>query len=78
MFAFFKRVKEGAEGKTSSRDPRMRCEKVRAVRCRIEKKTVTKTKPETKCQRVPRQFCREVECQEERTVRQLINKYKLE
>lgn len=39
-----------------------RCSKYPAMRCRIEKKTVIKTKPETKCQRVPRQFCRKEDC----------------
>lgn len=32
------------------------------MRCKIEKRTVVKTKPESKCSRVPRQFCRKEDC----------------
>jgi len=38
------------------------CRMVPAVRCKIEKKMVKKMKPETRCQRVPRQFCRKEMC----------------
>ena len=33
------------------------------MRCKIEKRTVVKTKPESKCRRVPREYCRKEECQ---------------
>lgn len=32
------------------------------MRCRIEKRTVVKTKPESKCSRIPRQLCRKEDC----------------
>lgn len=38
------------------------CTKVPAMRCRIEKRTVVKTKPESKCSRIPRQLCRKEDC----------------
>ena len=38
------------------------CKRVPAMRCKIEKRTVVKTKPESKCSRVPRQFCRKEDC----------------
>lgn len=38
------------------------CLRVPAMRCRIEQRTVTKSKPETRCERVPRQFCRKELC----------------
>jgi len=39
-----------------------KCKRVPAMRCKIEKRTVVKTKPESKCSRVPRQFCRKEDC----------------
>ena len=42
-----------------------KCRRVPAMRCRIEKRTVVKTKPESKCNRVPRQFCRKEDCKED-------------
>jgi len=39
-----------------------KCRRVPAMRCKIEKRTVVKTKPESKCSRVPRQFCRKEDC----------------
>ena len=45
-------------GKTS----RSECRKFPAMRCKIEKMKVMKKKPETKCERMPRQFCRKEEC----------------
>ena len=56
FFAFLKIRNEEED------EDEMHCEKVRAVRCKVEKKMVTKTKPETKCRRVPREFCRKEEC----------------
>ena len=41
------------------------CTKVPAMRCRIEKRTVVKTKPESKCSRIPRQVCRKEDCNDE-------------
>ena len=38
------------------------CIKVPAMRCKIEKVEVMKSKPETKCTRVPREFCRKEAC----------------
>lgn len=38
------------------------CRKFPAMRCKIEKMKVMKKKPETKCERMPRQFCRKEEC----------------
>ena len=32
------------------------------MKCKIETRTVVKTKPETKCERVPKQFCRKERC----------------
>ena len=40
------------------------CTKVPAMRCRIEKRTVVKTKPESKCSRIPRQLCRKEDCED--------------
>ncbi len=60
FFAFLER--ERKRGDPSSSEVEMRCEKVRAVRCRVEKEMVTKTQPETRCRRVPRQFCRKETC----------------
>lgn len=39
------------------------CSKIPAMRCRIEKMKVMKKKPETKCERMPRQFCRKEACE---------------
>ena len=39
-----------------------KCQRVPAMRCKIEKRTVVKTQPESKCSRVPRQYCRKEEC----------------
>jgi len=39
------------------------CIKVPAMRCKIEKVEVMKSKPETKCTRVPREFCRKEACE---------------
>lgn len=47
------------------------CNKVPAMRCRIEKRTVVKTKPESKCSRIPRQICRKEDCEED--VEELLN-----
>lgn len=41
------------------------CKRMPAMRCRIETRKVVKTKPETKCRRLPRQFCRKEECRAE-------------
>jgi hypothetical protein len=35
------------------------------MRCRIEQRNVVKSKPETKCHRVPREFCHKEECKED-------------
>jgi len=42
-----------------------KCQRVPAMRCKIEKRTVVKTQPESKCSRVPRQYCRKEECSNE-------------
>ena len=34
------------------------------MRCRIEQRTVIKNKPETKCHRIPREFCHKEDCKE--------------
>ena len=34
------------------------------MRCRIEQRTVIKSKPETKCHRIPREFCHKEYCKE--------------
>ena len=34
------------------------------MRCRIEQRTVIKSKPETKCHRIPREFCHKEDCKE--------------
>jgi len=44
------------------------CRLVPAVRCKIERKMVTKRKPETRCERVPRQFCRKEACEVGQTI----------
>ena len=44
---------------------RSKCQRVPAMRCKIEKRTVVKTKPESKCSRVPREYCRKEECEED-------------
>jgi len=38
------------------------CKRVPAMKCNIETKVVLKTKPETKCERVPKEFCRKQNC----------------
>jgi hypothetical protein len=38
------------------------CVRVPAMRCKIEEVEVMKSRPETKCVRVPRQFCRKKTC----------------
>ena len=45
-----------------SRDKFGACERVPAMRCRIEKRVVVQSKPETKCERVPQSLCHEEEC----------------
>ena len=42
------------------------CVRVPAMRCKIEKVMVMKSKPETKCVRVPREFCRKEACEAEK------------
>ena len=32
------------------------------MKCKIETRVVVKTKPETKCKRVPREFCKKQNC----------------
>ena len=39
------------------------CRSVPAMRCKIEQRTVVKTRPETKCDRVPRTFCHDEKCE---------------
>ncbi|CAB4065464.1 unnamed protein product [Lepeophtheirus salmonis] len=46
-------------------DENHRCSRVPSMKCRIEKRQVTKVKPETSCRRVPRNFCRKVNCAKE-------------
>ena len=41
--------------------------------CKIEKRTVVKTKPESKCSRVPRQFCRKEDCSQKDVDENLYN-----
>ncbi|QQP51887.1 Uncharacterized protein FKW44_013372, partial [Caligus rogercresseyi] len=41
------------------------CSRVPSMKCAIEKREVTKVKPETSCRRVPRNFCRKVDCAKE-------------
>ena len=47
---------------SESRDKFDRCKHVPSMRCRIEKQTVVRVRPETKCQRVPRSFCHSEDC----------------
>ena len=42
------------------------------MRCRIEKRTVVKTKPESKCSRIPRQICRKEDCEVEDDKKELL------
>ena len=35
---------------------------VPAMKCKIETRVVVKTKPETKCKRVPKEFCKKQPC----------------
>ena len=35
---------------------------VPAMKCKIETRVVVKTKPETKCKRVPKEFCKKQTC----------------
>jgi len=56
--------------KTNSR--KTECRKVPAMRCRIEKRTVVKTKPESKCSRIPRQICRKEDCEVEDDKKELL------
>merc|ERR1719479_320170 len=39
------------------------CQNIPAMRCQIEKRKVMKTKPVSKCERMPRQFCRKEDCE---------------
>ena len=48
-----------------SRDKFGACERVPAMRCRIEQRVVVQSKPETKCERVPQSLCHEEECRGE-------------
>ena len=32
------------------------------MRCKVEKRTVVKTRPETKCERVPKETCKKQRC----------------
>jgi len=45
-----------------NKSEKSKCQRVPAMRCKIEKRTVVKTQPESKCSRVPRQYCRKEEC----------------
>lgn len=49
-------------GKRSASRRAKKCQKYPAMRCKIEKMKVMKKKPETKCSRVPRKFCRKESC----------------
>ena len=32
------------------------------MRCKVEKRTVVKTRPETKCERIPKETCKKQRC----------------
>ena len=50
-----------------------KCRRVPKMSCKIEKRTVVKTKPESKCSRVPRQFCRKEDCSQKDVDENLYN-----
>lgn len=43
------------------------------MRCKIEKRTVVKTKPESRCSRVPREYCRKENCKDEEEQSELMS-----
>ena len=39
------------------------------MKCKIEERVVVKTKPETKCNRVPKEFCKKQNCTQQQSSR---------